>query len=93
MIKYRIEWYNPTSKVKTQVKIHEFNDEQHFNNFYKKCIQNESRSKIVNFERHYEEKREFSANDMKIAFDHIPNLAKGETFESWIKQNYKKSLL
>lgn len=90
MIKYKIEWNYFNSKEKYRTTIQEFNDEKHFQNFVSYCGRNEGYRKIIGYERFYEEKKEYSANDMQAAF--AAGKAGRYDFEAFIKQHFKKSL-
>lgn len=87
-IKYKVEFKNKNGNYAT--KDYEFNDEQHFTNWYNKQIRDESYRKIVGFDRVYEETKEHSRNDLHQAFI----AGKGETFatfEAWFKFYFKQT--
>lgn len=90
MIKYRIDWQHFNSKQKYSSTIQEFNDKQHFQNFLNYYERNMKYKKIIGYERHYEETKEFSANDLQMAFSCGK---KGEmSFEKFCEINFKKAL-
>lgn len=88
MIKYKIEWNYFNSKEKYRTTIQDFNDENHFQNFLNYCGKNESYRKVIGHERHYEEVKEFSANDLKSAFDF--GKKNNISFETFLRQHFKR---
>lgn len=92
MIKYRIEWeyFNSKPNNKYRSTVQEFNDERHFENFLNYCNKNQDYRKIIGHERHYEESKDYSANDLKAAFDFAK---KGQgTFQDFLKIYLKREL-
>ncbi len=87
-IKYKIEWNYFNSKNKYRTLVHEFNDDQHFANFLKYAAKNQEYRKIIGYEKYFEEKLEFSANDLREAFNAGRN-SKGD-FESYLTAQYKR---
>lgn len=90
MPKYKIEWNYFNSKEKHRTEIKEFTDENHFNNFLAYSGRNESYRKIIGFERHYVEKKEYSANDMQTAYNYARKSE--DSFEEFIRKYFKKQL-
>lgn len=67
MIKYRVDMRYKSHNPKTISRVMEFNDVRHFENYYKKNVDNE-KYKIVGYDRIYESDKQFTEKDMYNAF-------------------------
>lgn len=90
MITYKIEWNYFNSKEKYRTTTQEFTDENHFENFVKYCGKNESYRKIINYERQYQERKEYSANDMQQAYLYARKSE--DSFPEFIRKYFKKQI-
>ena len=87
-LKYKVEFKKNSGSY--QSKEYEFNDERHFDNWYKKQSSDNSYRKIVGFERIYEKEKNFSNDDLYQAF--IAGAGqKFKGFEDWYKLYFKQN--
>ena len=89
--KYRIDFKTLGAySSKCGSKVYSFNDENHFNNWYKKQMGN-PKWKIIGYERIYELEKEFSAEDLHQAFlaGKNPNV---NSFKDWTDIYFKREI-
>ena len=92
MISYNITYSSfGMNGVKYFTEKKEFVDENHFNNYIKKCGKDESRRKITGYTRVYSEAKEFTMNDMKAAYTYAKS-SNWDTFEVWFENHFKTKI-
>ena len=91
-VKYRISFVSFGFNKKHYDVEKEFNNEEHFNNYIKMCLKDESKRKIIGTEKIYSENKEYTVNELREAY----KAAKGNyfnSFEEFYKNYFKRDLL
>lgn len=93
-IEYEIDFVSTTSfSRKTWKKKMEFNDERHFENYINKMSKDESKLKIIGFEKIASEEKEFSEADMKEIYNYIFLMFKKKSIDSSLQIESFESIL
>ena len=93
-IEYEIDFVSTSSfSRKTWKKKMEFNDERHFENYINKMSKDESKIKIIGFEKIASEEKEFSEADMKEIYNYIFLMFKKKSIDSSLQIESFESIL
>lgn len=93
-IEYEIDFVSTNSfSRKTWKKRIEFNDERHFENYINKMAKDQSKIKIIGFEKIASEEKEFSEADMKEIYNYIFLMFKKKSIDSSLQIESFESIL
>ena len=93
-IEYEIDFVSTNSfSRKTWKKRIEFNDERHFENYINKMAKDQSKIKIIGFEKIASEEKEFSESDMKEIYNYIFLMFKKKSIDSSLQIESFESIL